>query len=104
MDEKELAQLNDEKTEVMEFSNRSMKQKVTIEIGDSEIAACESVRNLGVLEDVKLSMIKQVNLVCRVSFYHLRNISRIRCYLTVEATKLLVRALGITRLDYANSL
>ena len=96
--------LNDEKTEVMVFSSKSVKQEVTIKIGDSEVAACESVRNLGVLEDARLSMKKQVNSVCRASFYHLRNISRIRCYLTSEATKLLVHAFVITRLDYANSL
>ena len=36
--------------------------------------------------------------------YYLKNISRIRRYLTPEATKLLVHAYVISRIDYANSL
>ena len=38
--------LNDEKTEVMVFSTRSVKQEVTIKIGDGQTAVCDSVRNL----------------------------------------------------------
>ena len=41
--------------------------------------------------------------VCRLSYYHLKNISRIRNYvLTQKATETLVHALITTRLDYCN--
>jgi len=49
-------------------------------------------------------MTSQVNSVCKSAFYQLRNISRIRCYLSDEAAKILVHSLVISRLDYGNSL
>ena len=36
--------------------------------------------------------------------FHLHNISKIRCFLTTEACKLLVHALVTLRLDYCNSI
>ena len=42
--------------------------------------------------------------VCKSSFYHLRNISRIRRYLTSETTEMVVHAFVTSKLDYCNSL
>ena len=49
-------------------------------------------------------MSQHVHSVCRTGYYHLRNIGRIRRYLTQDAPKTLLHALVTSRLDYCNSL
>ena len=49
-------------------------------------------------------MAPQVTAICKSAFYHLRKISLIRKYLTVDAAQLLVQALVTSKLDYCNSL
>ena len=48
-------------------------------------------------------MIQHVNSVCRVGYMHVRNIGRIRRYLTEDATKTMIHALVTSRLDYCNA-
>ena len=62
------------------------------------------VKNLGVYIDCKLKLLTHVNKSVSSSFNTLRNISRIRCYLDCDSTKILVQALIISKLDYCNSL
>ena len=49
-------------------------------------------------------MSTHITKVCGAAFYHLRNIRRIRKYLSTEDTKTLVHALITSRLDYCNGL
>ena len=42
--------------------------------------------------------------ICIASFFHIRNISRIRKYLSMENTKILVHAFVTCRLDKGNAL
>ena len=42
--------------------------------------------------------------ICKVSFFHIRNISRIRKYMSVENTRILVQAFVTCRLDHGNAL
>ena len=42
--------------------------------------------------------------ICKAAFYHLRNISRIRKYLSSQTAEMLVHAFVSSRLDYCNSL
>ncbi|CAH3141143.1 unnamed protein product [Pocillopora meandrina] len=42
--------------------------------------------------------------ICKSSFYHLRNISYIRKYLSATTTELLVHMFVSSKLDYCNSL
>ena len=71
---------------------------------DYEIAFSESVRNLGVLLDQSFSMKIQVNQLCKVLYFQLRRISKIRSFLTVDAANALAVAFILSRLDYCNSL
>ena len=57
-------------------------------------------RNLG----VTLSMTDHVKTIVKSVNFHLRNIRRIRRFITVGSCHHLVRALILSRLDYANSL
>ena len=62
------------------------------------------ISNLGVSFDRNLSMCNQVHRVVRSAYFQLRSIGLAQKMLTVAATKQLVQALVISRLDYCNSL
>ena len=51
-----------------------------------------------------MSMEKFVMSKCQGALYHLRSIAQIRHFLDEDATRTLIQALVISRLDYANSL
>ena len=51
-----------------------------------------------------MSMNHQVQCRCQVGYYHLRNIQRIKDWLTKEATQILVHSVVSSRLDYCNAL
>ena len=102
-----MLKLNDDKTEVIIFGtkqNLSEMDDVSVRIGDSPVAPSSSVRNLGVCYDSNLKMDLHVSAVCRTSVMQLKNIGRIRKYLTHDATKTLINAMVTSRLDYANGL
>eukprot|EP00745_Piridium_sociabile_P025209 TRINITY_DN39921_c0_g1_i13.p1 TRINITY_DN39921_c0_g1~~TRINITY_DN39921_c0_g1_i13.p1 ORF type:complete len:259 (-),score=29.46 TRINITY_DN39921_c0_g1_i13:146-922(-) len=73
-------------------------------INGTDISFTPLVRNLGVMFDSTLSFKQQVSNVCKAAYIQLRNISLIRHYLSVDATKTLVCSLVLSRLDYCNSL
>ena len=77
---------------------------ITIRVDDVTITASEIVQNLGVFMDEQLKLDGHVNKIIKTCFYHLRNIFKIRKYLSIDATKSLVHALVTPRLDYCNSL
>ena len=62
------------------------------------------ISNLGVSFDRNLSTCNQVHRVVRSAYFHLHSIGLTQKMLTVAATKQLVQALIISRLDYCNSL
>ncbi len=99
--------LNDDKTEFLVIGSAQQRAKVsdvTLNVGDNEIKQSPNVRNLGVQFDKSLSMDKQVQSVCRSSFFHLHTISKIRRCLDDDSLKSLIRACVMSRLDYCNSL
>ena len=65
----------------------------------------KSTRNLGVYFDQHARMYEHVKEVCQASYYHLRNISKIRRYLCQDTAKILIHYVYITsKLDNCNSL
>ena len=99
---------SDEKTEFLLVGTRQQLAKLCIEslaVGDHLIAPCQVAKNLGCWFDQQLSMVTNINKVCSASYsVYLHNIRRIRNFLSVESTKLLVHALVTSRIDYCNSL
>ena len=99
--------LNQEKTELIIFGTRqklSMMTQFSINVTGTTIKPSLKVRNLGVILDQTLSMKPHIDSICRSTYMHLRNISRIRKFLTEDATKSLIHSLVISRLDYGNVL
>ena len=76
----------------------------TLHIGDHQVVATSTARNIGVMMDSKASMEAHVLSVCRSSFVHIRNLSRIKKFLDSSSLERLVHAFITTKLDYCNSL
>jgi len=73
-------------------------------VGDVSVAPVAVARNLGTWFDTNLRQVTHITNPCKAAFYHLHNIRRIRKFLTVEPTKVLVHAFVMGRIDYCNSL
>ena len=78
--------LNHDKTDVMLIHSkyRPSPSFQSLCVGDESVAASQSARSLGVIFDEHMSFYAHVSSICRSSFYHLRNLSRIRKYFTEE--------------------
>ena len=99
--------LNADKTEAILFSHRPHLGQQNIHssnIDSEEILFSESVRDLGVVLNSRLSFKQHVSRVCRTAYYELRRIGSIRRYLTCEATEVIIKACVLSRLDYCCSL
>ncbi|XP_054860077.1 uncharacterized protein LOC129347328 [Amphiprion ocellaris] len=68
------------------------------------LASSTTVRNLGVIFDQDMSFNSHIKQICRTSFFHLRNIVKIRNILSQSDAEKLVHAFVTSRLDYGNSL
>ena len=98
--------LNDSKTEAIVFGTRqklSVLDGVLNRIRDETVSLSHSVRNLGAFFDESLKMDTDATKVCRAANMHIRNIARIRHFLSSDVTKSLVNSLVTSRLDYANA-
>ena len=62
------------------------------------------MKNLGVYLDNTLSMESHVNNLCKTLYFHLRRISKILKFLTLDAANKLAVSFILSRLDYCNSL
>ena len=54
--------------------------------------------------DTTMSMLPHVNNVCTCAFYHLCTISRMRKYLSMQTTEILIQTFVTSKLDHCNSL
>ena len=68
------------------------------------IPFASKVKSLGVTLDSALSMKQQINTVCRACYFHIRQISKIRKFLSQESVVKLVSCFVLSFLDYCNSL
>ena len=100
--------LNDNKTEAILFGTKTQLEKCSmidsIKVGDSDIKIQTCVKNIGVYLDSELKMTQQVNSITSSAWFQLRNISKIRRYLTTEATLTIVHAFITSKLDLYNSI
>ena len=99
-------ELDTDKTELAAFYSkfRAKPNLFSIKVGDQIIYPKKSLRNIGAIFDETVSMLPQVNSICKSAFFRLRNISRIRKYLSRTATERLIHAFVTSKLDSYNSL
>ena len=63
----------------------------------------DSVKNLGFFLDSNLAIEHQIKHVVKKCFFHIRNIVKIRKFLTAESCKVLVNSLVTSQLDYCSA-
>ena len=98
--------LNQEKTEFIVFASSTNEKHIVANnmfLNDANIPRSNTVRNLGVYMDTQMNMMYHINDVKKRCFYYMRWIWGVRHLLTTQATKYVVHALVISRLDYCNS-
>ena len=99
--------LNDGKTEFIIIGTRQQPAKVTIDtlqVGESVITPASEVKDLGCWFDRHLKMDTHINKISKAAFSQLFNIRRIRKFLGMGCTKIIVNAFDTSRLNYCNSL
>ena len=102
-----MLQLNQEKTELIVIAaprTLSKLLEIHLKLGGVSIPASTTVKNLGVIIDASMNMSGQISAICKSVNFHIRNLWRIRKFITREACHHTVRALVLSRIDYANSL
>ena len=103
-----MLRLNDNKTELMlVISKRTMhlhNLPTSITMGNAQIPFKQSVKNLGITLDCRLTMNAHVSNIARTCYFELRRLASIRRFLTSTATATLVSAFVLSRIDYCNSL
>ncbi len=99
--------MNDSKTELIIFrSNRMMHNPVPNNLKVQEgitVERAPCVKYLGMHLDENLTLTKHLQAKLRVGIVNLHLIRNIRKFLTEEACRLLVQALVMSHLDYANA-
>ena len=97
--------LNDDKAEFLViFSPSYDVSQLTFKAGNNTIKRSQSCRNLGVIFYSKLNMKLHISKVFKTSFFHLRNISALRKYITTDSCEKLVHSFVTSKLDYCNLL
>ena len=105
MDVNEL-KLNHDKTEIMLIYSKYHTRPLFsyFSIGNERLTTTANARSLGVVLDDNMLFGVHVSDNCRSSFNQLRNLSKIRKYLTRESSKIAVHAFITSKLVYYNSL
>lgn len=99
--------INEVKTEIVLIGSRynlKNRESLTLSVGSQDIKSSKNAGNLGVIFDSELTMSDFVNRKCASCMYYIKSISKIRKFLTKEATQSLIQAYVVSRLDYCNSL
>ena len=101
-----LLKLNKDKTELLVISAKHLPGPLLheISVAGETIHSVHKARNIGTMFDSHFCFNDHVTNICKSSFYHLRNISYIRKYLSAATTELLVHMFVSSKLDYCNSL
>jgi len=102
-----MLKLNSEKTEFIIFASkkspgRNMTPSLPWHLRDINISS--HVRSLGVIFFSALSFAKHIDYIIKSCNLYIRNIGRIRQFLSKKNCEMLVVALVTSRLDYCNSL
>lgn len=105
--EKNFLKLNDSKTEFIIFGTKNDMKRLsewTVSVGEDNVLPSEWVKDIGVMLDPTLSMNTQINSIVKSCYFQMRNLSKIRKYLSEDAAKALTHAFVSSRLDNMNSL
>ena len=81
-----------------------LKDSFHVNILGNCLSPTDVVQNLDVLFDSKFSFTNHVNSVIKSCFANIRDLHRIRCFLSYDVSVMVANALVSSHLDYCNSL
>ena len=100
--------LNADKTEFIIIGTSTQRTKLDVffptHILSQSITPAASVFNLGVTFDENFNFKQYISKTCRCCFYHIRDLRRIRRFISLSVANTIATALVSSRLDYCNSL
>ena len=102
-----MLRLNDDKTGLIVFTSKykqDLYNDFSITIGGTVVDCSSQVRDLAVIIDRVISLRQHVSYTSKTCRYHLRNISRIRKYVSQDTSFVIIKSLVMLRLDYSNGL
>ena len=73
-------------------------------VGENQNTQLLKVRDLGVTFDQFLNIDDHITAICRSTYFHIRNMGKLRNLLSYNACSTIIRELISCRLDYCNSL
>ena len=94
--------LNDGKSEFL-FLHSQFNHSLappSISVGKESISPSNQARNLGVIFDDTMSFSPHVNAIVKGAFYHVRNISKIRKYISKGTAEILIHSFISSKLDF----
>ena len=100
--------LNDSKAEIIvirgNLRNVSVANFGVMSFGDTQLAPCESAKNLGVVLDSLLSFRSHMDSIVKTCNFHIRNLYMIKDFVNRKNLVPLVNSLIVSKVDYCNSL
>ena len=99
--------LNSDKTEVIVLGPKHLRDSLAdndFTLDGATLVSKATVKNLGVTFDQDMSFQTHINLITRSAFFQLRNIAKVRHFLSQSDAEKLVHAFVTSRLDYCNSI
>ena len=98
--------LNNSETEVLVIGarHRPHPQLDLLLAGDEHVVPTSSPRNLGTVFDDNMTLESHVAAICKCAFFHIRNIARIKRYLSQANIETRIHAFVTCKLDHCNSL
>ena len=99
--------INDSKTEFIVFRSPQLRcdlSGLSVNVDESQITQSLKVRDLCVTFDQFLNFDDHITAKCRSTYFHIRNIGKIRNLLSYNACSTSIHALISFRLDYCNFL
>ncbi|XP_049912330.1 uncharacterized protein LOC126397522 [Epinephelus moara] len=96
--------LDGDKTEILLVGPQAKREIILSKPGSLAVQVKSEVTSLGVILDSDLNFKSHIKKVTKTAFFHLRNISKVRPFLSQQDAEKLVHAFISSRLDYCNAL
>ena len=97
-------QLNQDKTQTLVVGSEVQREKLSVKLLSASFNPCKTVKNLGVIFDPDLNFGPHIRDVTKKAFYHLKNIAKVRQFLSQANAETLIHAFITCRIDYCNAL
>jgi len=90
--------------QILLLGPKSERETLFSKLGDLAPQTKPEVKSLGVILDSDLNFKAHISRVTKTAFFHLRNVAKVRPFLTQKDAEKLVHAFITSRLDYCNAL